>query len=205
MADVPRRLPEAIPEINRRSFADAANGAQSSLRRQRDCPIVIANHEQWIRVTEQLRQAGIQPTSIVLEPASGNTAPAIAVAAMLAMRNGDDLLFVLPSDQVIRIQTTVAATARAAAHVAGDNWLVTFGVPPTEPHTGYGYICVGAQLADHAPAFAVDAIIEKPDLDTARLFLQSGGHYWNSSMFVLKASTCLRGTSSLRPRDCPSG
>ncbi|VWB45746.1 mannose-1-phosphate guanylyltransferase/mannose-6-phosphate isomerase [Burkholderia lata] len=155
-------------------------------------PIVVANHEQRFLVAEQLRQAGIQPTSIVLEPASRNTAPAIAVAAMLAMRNDDDaLLFVLPSDHVIRNQATFAATAQAAAQVAGDNWLVTFGVPPTEPHTGYGYIRVGAQLADHAPAFAVDAFIEKPDLDTARLFLQAGGHYWNSGMFMLKASTYL--------------
>ena len=110
-------------------------------------PIVVANHEQRFLVAEQLRQAGVQPTSIVLEPASRSTAPAIAVAAMLAMRNDDDaLLFVLPSDHVIRNQATFAATAQAAAQVASDNWLVTFGVPPTEPHTGYGYIRVGAQL-----------------------------------------------------------
>lgn len=102
-------------------------------------PIVVANHEQRFLVAEQLRQAGIQPTSIALEPASRNTAPAIAVAAMLAMKNDDDaLLFVLPSDHVIRNQATFVATAQAAAQVAGDNWLVTFGVPPTEPHTGYG-------------------------------------------------------------------
>jgi mannose-1-phosphate guanylyltransferase / mannose-6-phosphate isomerase len=153
-------------------------------------PIVVTNNEQRFLVAEQLRQVGVQPAAIVLEPAQRNTAPAIAIAALLALRQSPDaLLLVLPSDHVILHEEAFRKITTAAAQVARDNLLVTFGIPPTEPHTGYGYIRSGAALATQTHAFGVDAFVEKPDAITAARFIEEGNYYWNSGMFMLKAST----------------
>ncbi len=128
-------------------------------------------------------------SAIVLEPASRNTAPAIAVAALLAMRESpDSLLLVLPSDHVITGEAAFIKAAEAAAQIARDGYLVTFGITPTEPHTGYGYIRAGSTL-EGAQNFVVDSFVEKPDAETAQRFLADGRYYWNSGMFMLKAST----------------
>lgn len=153
-------------------------------------PIVVTNNDQRFIVAEQLRQIDVTSSAIVLEPASRNTAPAIAVAALFALRESpDSLLLVLPSDHVIAGETAFREAARAAAQTARDGYLVTFGIAPTEPHTGYGYIHAGAALVDGARTFAVDSFVEKPDADTARRFIEKGGYFWNSGMFMLKAST----------------
>jgi mannose-1-phosphate guanylyltransferase/mannose-6-phosphate isomerase len=155
-------------------------------------PIVVTNNEQRFLVAEQLRQAGTVPASIVLEPVGRNTAPAIAVAAMIALRASPDaLLLVLPSDHVILNEAGFAELTQAAARVAQDDHLVTFGVDPTAPHTGYGYIRRGEAMAGHAGAFRVRAFVEKPDAASATSFLETGEYYWNSGMFMLKASTYL--------------
>jgi mannose-1-phosphate guanylyltransferase/mannose-6-phosphate isomerase len=152
--------------------------------------IVVTNNEQRFLVAEQLRQVDVASSAIVLEPASRNTAPAIAVAALLAMRDTPDaLLLVLPSDHVIAGETAFVKAAEVAAQIARDGSLVTFGIAPTEPHTGYGYIRAGAPLVDGAQSFAVDAFVEKPDVESARRFIDEGKYYWNSGMFMLKAST----------------
>jgi mannose-1-phosphate guanylyltransferase/mannose-6-phosphate isomerase len=156
-------------------------------------PIVITNNEQRFLVAEQLREVAISPSSIVLEPTGRNTAPAIAVAALLAMHESPDaLLLVLPSDHVILHEEIFRKVADAAAQIANDNYLVTFGIEPTEPHTGYGYIRRGAPLAEGATAYAVDAFVEKPDAATAKGFLADGGYDWNSGMFMFKASTYMK-------------
>jgi mannose-1-phosphate guanylyltransferase/mannose-6-phosphate isomerase len=135
----------------------------------------------------------ISPSSIVLEPIGRNTAPAIAIAALLAMRESPEaLLLVLPSDHVILHEEVFTKVADAAAQIANDNYLVTFGIEPTEPHTGYGYIRRGAPLAEGATAYAVDAFVEKPDTATAEGFLKDGGYHWNSGMFMFKASTYMK-------------
>jgi mannose-1-phosphate guanylyltransferase/mannose-6-phosphate isomerase len=152
-------------------------------------PIVVTNNEQRFLVAEQMRQAGVNPSSIVLEPLGRDTAPAIAVAALLAMQASPDaLLLVLPSDHVILHEAIFIKIVEAAARIAKDNHLVTFGIDPTEPHTGYGYIRSGAPLMDSSRVYAVDAFVEKPDMQTAQRFLDDGGYYWNSGMFMLKAS-----------------
>jgi mannose-1-phosphate guanylyltransferase / mannose-6-phosphate isomerase len=152
-------------------------------------PIVVTNNEQRFLVAEQLRQANVVPSAIVLEPVGRNTAPAIAVAALLALRESPDaLLLVLPSDHVITGEAAFVKKAEAAAQIAKDGYLVTFGIMPTEPHTGYGYILAGSPLND-AQSFAVDSFVEKPDAETATRFLADGRYYWNSGMFMLKAST----------------
>jgi mannose-1-phosphate guanylyltransferase/mannose-6-phosphate isomerase len=155
-------------------------------------PIVVTNNEQRFLVAEQLRQIDIQPSSIVLEPVGRNTAPAIAVAAHLAMLEMHDaLLLVLPSDHVILNEEKFLELARSASHIAADNFLVTFGIEPATAHTGYGYIRSGAAISEQARAYQVDAFVEKPDAATAGRFIEQGGYYWNSGMFMLKASTYL--------------
>ncbi|HEY4350845.1 MAG TPA: mannose-1-phosphate guanylyltransferase/mannose-6-phosphate isomerase [Paraburkholderia sp.] len=153
-------------------------------------PIIVTNNDQRFLVAEQLRQVDVASSAIVLEPASRNTAPAIAVAALLAMRDAPDaLLLVLPSDHEIAGEAAFVKAAEAAALIAKDGYLVTFGIAPVEPHTGYGYLRAGATLVDGAQTFAVDSFVEKPDADTAQRFIDDGGYYWNSGMFMLKAST----------------
>ncbi|WP_053572667.1 mannose-1-phosphate guanylyltransferase/mannose-6-phosphate isomerase [Caballeronia cordobensis] len=152
-------------------------------------PLVITNDEQRFIVAEQLRQSGVTPSSIVLEPYSRNTAPAIAVAALVAMRQSTDaLLLVLPSDHLVANETAFVRAVDAAASVAADGHLVTFGIQPTEPHTGYGYIRRGEALGTGDGVHAVAAFVEKPDLPTAEQFLADGRFVWNSGMFMLKAS-----------------
>ncbi|MBA9900794.1 mannose-1-phosphate guanylyltransferase/mannose-6-phosphate isomerase [Burkholderia cepacia] len=155
-------------------------------------PIVVTNTEQRFLVAEQLRQVNISPSSIVLEPIGRNTAPAIAVAAQLALHEHPNaLLLVLPSDHVISNESAFIAAAEEAASIASDGHLVTFGITPTEPQSGYGYIRRGRSIAQNQHVYKVDAFIEKPDSKTAERFLAEGGYYWNSGMFMLKAAVYL--------------
>jgi mannose-1-phosphate guanylyltransferase / mannose-6-phosphate isomerase len=155
-------------------------------------PIVLTNNEQRFLVAEQLRQIDINPSSIVLEPVARNTAPAIAVAAVLALQQAPDaILLVLPSDHVIGNESAFVNAVNAATELARDRQLVTFGVTPTEPHTGYGYIRAGSRLDNDTGAYAVEAFVEKPDKETAQRFVSEGGYYWNSGMFMFAASAYL--------------
>ncbi|KWF84143.1 mannose-1-phosphate guanylyltransferase [Burkholderia diffusa] len=157
-----------------------------------EAPIMITNAEQRFIVADQLRSIDVTASAVVLEPVGRNTAPAVAVAALLAMEQSPDaLLLVLPSDHVILDDAVFAELAEKAADIASAGHLVTFGIEPTKPHTGYGYIRSGSGLATNDGAFKVDAFVEKPDADTAARFLEEGGYYWNSGMFMLKASIYL--------------
>ncbi|RQT36238.1 mannose-1-phosphate guanylyltransferase/mannose-6-phosphate isomerase [Burkholderia contaminans] len=163
-------------------------------------PIVITNTEQRFIVADQLRSIDVTPSSVVLEPMGRNTAPAVAVAALLAMeQSADALLLVLPSDHVILDDAVFARLATAAGALANEGHLVTFGVEPTKPHTGYGYIHSGDEISGHDGAFHVRAFVEKPDATTAERFLSDGGYYWNSGMFMLKASVYLEQLTRFAP------
>ncbi|MBU9401243.1 mannose-1-phosphate guanylyltransferase/mannose-6-phosphate isomerase [Burkholderia multivorans] len=153
-------------------------------------PIIVTNNEQRFLVAEQLRQVAVTPASIVLEPVGRNTAPAIAIAALLALQDSADaLLLVLPSDHVITNDAAFAAAVNAASAVARDQYLVTFGITPTAAHTGYGYIRRGAKIASSESTYEVEAFVEKPDAPTAEHFVSDEKYYWNSGMFMLKACT----------------
>jgi mannose-1-phosphate guanylyltransferase/mannose-6-phosphate isomerase len=159
-------------------------------------PIIITNIEHRFLVAEQLRSVGVQASSIVLEPIGRNTAPAVAVAAHLAIReSGDALLLVLPSDHLIRDEAVFVKLAGKAAQIAKDDRLVTFGIEPAGAHTGYGYVRRSATFTGSSSgdggAYAVEAFIEKPDLDSAARFVADDSYYWNSGMFMLKASVYL--------------
>jgi mannose-1-phosphate guanylyltransferase/mannose-6-phosphate isomerase len=153
-------------------------------------PMVVANEEHRFMVAEQLRQVGCVPSAILLEPVGRNTAPAIAVAALQSMREGaDPLLLVLPSDHVITDAPAFQAAVRQAEPAASRGRLVTFGIVPSGPETGYGYIRAGAALADGVRAVA--QFVEKPDEATAKGYVDSGEYFWNSGMFLFRASVFL--------------
>ncbi|AWH48218.1 mannose-1-phosphate guanylyltransferase/mannose-6-phosphate isomerase [Stenotrophomonas sp. SAU14A_NAIMI4_5] len=159
-------------------------------------PLVIANEEHRFVAAEQLQQVGAEPAAIILEPVGRNTAPAIAVAALEATHDGADaLLLVLPSDHVITDEAAFRSAVQAAASAAEAGKLVTFGIVPTGPETGYGYI----KAADGQGLRAVERFVEKPDLDTASGYVASGQYYWNSGMFLFKASRYLQELERLQP------
>jgi len=169
-----------------------------------ESPMVICNADHRFMVVEQLRDIQAPPSTVVLEPVGRNTAPAVAVAALIAMADGrDPILLILPADhhmaQVDRFHAAVAAgeTLTAAGH------LVTFGIVPTGPETGYGYIRKGAAIAlpdMAAEATAIDRFVEKPDLTTARAYLRSGDYCWNSGMFMFRASRVLTELDRFAPK-----
>ncbi|ATS22485.1 MULTISPECIES: mannose-1-phosphate guanylyltransferase/mannose-6-phosphate isomerase [Xanthomonas] len=159
-------------------------------------PIVVANEEHRFMAAEQLQQLGVKPSAILLEPKGRNTAPAIAVAALEATRDGaDPLLLVLPSDHVIQNEAAFQAAVTLAAAAAEQGKLVTFGIKPTAPETGYGYIKASAGTG----ASAVERFVEKPDLATAQSYLASGEYYWNSGMFLFRASRYLEELRKFHP------
>ncbi len=163
-------------------------------------PILIGNQEHRFMIAEQLREIGVEPGALLLEPVGRNTAPAVAVAAHAALRRDPGaLLLVLPSDHVVRDPAAFGAAVRTAREAARQGALVTFGVVPTEPTTGFGYIEQGEPLAREAPLFRIRRFVEKPDLETARAFLVQGGFLWNSGMFVLPARGYLDELERLRP------
>ncbi len=154
-------------------------------------PRVICNEEHRFLIAEQARELGIKPSSILLEPLARNTAPAVTLAALQMLSEGkqDGLMLILPSDHVIANPTAFYEAVEAAAIPASDGYLVTFGIVPTSPETGYGYIKAAEKLT--AECFKVAQFVEKPDLTTAESYLASGEYFWNSGMFLIKAATYL--------------
>lgn len=160
-------------------------------------PIVVAGEDHRFMVAEQLREVGCSNATILLEPVARNTAPAIAVAAIEAMRDGTDpLLLVLPSDHVIADVAAFQNALRLASIAAEAGQLVTFGIVPTAAETGYGYI----QAAAGEGVCSVKRFVEKPDAETAQSYLASGNYFWNSGMFLFKASAYLEALSKFQPR-----
>lgn len=153
-------------------------------------PIVVCNEEHRFLVAEQLREVGVEAGRIILEPEGRNTAPAIALAALAALESDPDAqLLVLPADHYIADGAAFHAAVGIAMGLAGDHRLVTFGVVPSSPETGYGYIRCGAELGDTAAELA--EFVEKPDLETAEQYLAAGNYLWNSGMFLFRADRYL--------------
>ncbi|MGO4550572.1 mannose-1-phosphate guanylyltransferase/mannose-6-phosphate isomerase [Lysobacter sp. 2RAF19] len=160
-------------------------------------PIVVANESHRFLVAEQLRQVGAPVPRILLEPVGRNTAPAIAVAALQALADGGDpLLLVLPSDHVVANVDAFRAAVREACAAAEAGALVTFGILPTAPETGFGYIEGDGAGSGVRP---VKRFVEKPDAQTAQQYLDAGGYYWNSGMFLFRASRVLEELERFRP------
>jgi len=154
-------------------------------------PVVVCNENHRFMVAEQLRECGVTPQAIVLEPAGRNTAPAAAIGALLASgasAGSDPVLLVLPADHVIRDIAAFQAAVGQGRAAAESGKLVTFGIVPDRVETGYGYI---RRTDGPGPAFRVAEFIEKPDASTARRYVESGEYYWNSGMFMFRAGVFL--------------
>ncbi|MBC7982631.1 MAG: mannose-1-phosphate guanylyltransferase/mannose-6-phosphate isomerase [Candidatus Obscuribacterales bacterium] len=164
-------------------------------------PIVVCNESHRFLVAEQLREMKSQPQAILLEPIGRNTAPAVAIAALTAQLNlGDNergpILLVLPADHVIRDVQAFRAAVALGREAAERGKLVTFGIVPSKPETGYGYIRRGG---GSPAAYAVEQFVEKPDLPTAQGYVASGDYYWNSGMFMFQARRFLDELRTLAP------
>jgi len=154
-------------------------------------PLIVCNESHRFLVAEQLRNTGITPDHIILEPIGRNTAPATAVAALTAIANDPEaILLVLPADHLITDVKTFRATVKAGIALAEANYLVTFGIVPHHPETGYGYIKATDRVNDTI-ALIVERFVEKPDLISARHYLETKEYYWNSGMFLFKAKEYL--------------
>ncbi len=152
-------------------------------------PLVVCNDAHRFMVAEQLRQVGQAADAVILEPVGRNTAPAVAVAALQAMVDGSDpVLLVLPADHVIRDAAALCDAVNDGVDAVQNGALLTFGIVPTAAETGYGYIRRGVKGAG---IFEVQEFVEKPDLETAERYLKSGDYFWNSGMFLFKASAYL--------------
>jgi len=187
---------QLLPLIGKRTMLQETAARVSGLP-DLAAPIVVCNESHRFMVAEQMREHGTTPQAIILEPVGRNTAPAVAVAALVALdrarkskggNDADPMLLVLPADHVIRdvgaFQSAVVTGSAAAA--AGR--LVTFGVVPDRAETGYGYI---RRASGDGPTYPVEQFVEKPDAATANTYVESGEYYWNSGMFMFRARAYL--------------
>ena len=153
-------------------------------------PIIVCNNDHRFLVQEETVKAGIEAQAIILEPMARNTAAAVAVAALYALkRDPDAVLVVMPSDHAVADAAAFVDGIERAAEIAVTGRLVLFGIKPAEAHTGYGYIRKGAALDAASGGFAVDAFCEKPERAVAEQYLAAGDYFWNSGIFVLSART----------------
>lgn len=160
-------------------------------------PMVVCNEEHRFLVAEQLQQVGFKSAQIVLEPCGRNTAPALALAALVAQQqNAEAEMLVMPADHVIKDEQAFAEAVTKGRALAHGGKLVTFGITPDAPHTGYGYIKRGAAVAE---GFGVEAFVEKPDPQRAQQYLESGQYLWNSGIFLFKARDYLAALAQFAP------
>lgn len=176
-------------------------------------PIVVCNEEHRFMVAEQMRLIGVSPSAIILEPVGRNTAPAVAIAALEVIGSGQDPIFlVLPADHVIQDEEAFRKTVGIGMPAAEEGRLVTFGIVPEGPETGYGYIKKGPEVGGqgavgnveaygHTPfkVYEVEKFVEKPDIATARSYLESGDYFWNSGMFMFKATRYIKELEKFAP------
>jgi mannose-1-phosphate guanylyltransferase/mannose-6-phosphate isomerase len=192
---------QLLPLVGRHTLLQDTVRRSRTLAAQVAPPIVVCSEDHRFLVAEQLREIGVRPQTTVLEPQGRNTAPALAIAALLATRatandgkreavqgSAEPVLLVCPADHVVLDTKAFAASVDAAVEAARAGFLVTLGVVPDRPETGYGYIERGVGKGRWS---AVDKFVEKPDLATAKRYVESGRYFWNSGMFVCTPRTYL--------------
>lgn len=163
-------------------------------------PIVVSSEAHGDMVGEQMAQIGVQPSAILLEPKGRNTAVAIAIAAQwIAQAEGDGLLLVMPSDHVINDLPAFHAAIETAIPAAVDGRLVTFGITPARPETGYGYIEAGSAMTGLDGVLAAVQFVEKPELGRAQAYVDGGRHYWNGGIFLFTARAYLAALENHAP------
>ncbi len=199
-ANYPKQL---LPLVGKETMLQATLVRAAALSNAQ-APIIVCNSEHRFLIQEQCEAIKIKPEAIYLESAGRNTAPAIALAAFhLAQIDENALMIILPADHVIDDQVAFAQAVETAKVAAQEDFLVTFGVVPSAPETGYGYIKAGVALSFATPialtAYQVQSFFEKPDRETATAYLQEGGYTWNSGMFVFTAKNYLQELQRHRP------
>jgi mannose-1-phosphate guanylyltransferase/mannose-6-phosphate isomerase len=163
-------------------------------------PLLVCGNEHRFLVAEQMREIGITPLGILLEPVGRNTAPAVAAAAhYLKGIDPDAFMLVLPADHVIENADAFRVAVSHAATLAATGCLATFGIVPQSPETGYGYIRRGEAAPSSPNAYKVAQFVEKPDREKAQRFLDDGGYYWNSGMFLFRADRYLAELAEFAP------
>jgi len=163
-------------------------------------PCIVGNEEHRFLVLDQLRELELPPATLLLEPMGRNTAPAMTLAALQASEGGaDPVLVVSPADHAFTDAAAFTAALQQAVRTAADGAIVILGVAPDRPDTGFGYIRCGDPLAADGQAVAVAQFVEKPDAATAEHYLRAGSYYWNSGMFVVRASVWLAALERFRP------
>jgi|SRR5882672_728893 len=164
-------------------------------------PVVLCNEDYRFMVADQLRAIGVASHSILLEPAGRGTGPALTLAALHTLADTDPVLAVMPSDHVITGRAAFHEAVRRGAALAAEGCIVTFGVPPTSPETGYGYIRLGNELypGRNPPAYGVESFVEKPDRETAQRYVAERSYLWNSGIFMVRSSVWIETIGRLRP------
>lgn len=162
-----------------------------------ESPIVVCNEEHRFMIAEQMREINIEPSAIILEPFGRNTAPAVAISALKAVDIAKEIdsesaeeavILILPADHVIQNKEAFHQAVQEGYQAALDNKLVTFGIVPDSAETGYGYIKAGQSVDGNNNVREVEQFVEKPDKKTAESYIEQGSYYWNSGMFMFKAS-----------------
>ena len=199
-ANYPKQL---LPLVSKETMLQATLIRATALLKSQ-APILVCNSEHRFLIQEQCEAINIKPEAIYLESVGRNTAPAIALAAFhLAQTDENAIMLVLPADHVIDDQAVFAQAVETAIIGADEGYLVTFGVVPHAPETGYGYIKVGKTItfatATSLTAYQIQSFYEKPDLETATAYLQEGGYTWNSGMFVFTAKRYLQELQRHKP------
>ncbi|MDV6346625.1 mannose-1-phosphate guanylyltransferase/mannose-6-phosphate isomerase [Nitrosomonas sp. Is35] len=190
---------QLLPLINEDSLLQATVRRMDGLSGvQLNVPMVVCNEEYRFVIAEQLRVMD-RKGSILLEPFGRNTAPALTLAALATLREGDDpILLVMPSDHVIMDVESFQAAVLAGMSQAMDGRIVTFGITPDAPETGYGYIQSGELIEQGKTAYHIARFVEKPDLPTAQTYLDAGNYLWNSGLFMMRASVWLSAIGKCR-------
>lgn len=161
-------------------------------------PLIVCNKNYQALVNAQLKQIKVNSKEFILEPVGRNTAPAITIAAMHALQKfKDPLLLVLPADHAIKDQAQFRSAINRAKKLAEKEFVVTFGVPPNRPETGYGYIKFSKKLM--AKAYGIDKFVEKPNSNLAKKYVKSRNYWWNSGMFMFKAKVFLQELKKFTP------
>lgn len=192
-SDKPKQF---LPLVDDRTMVRATLDRMAGLDVEQ--PLVVANAAHMELVAMELASAGHDPSRVILEPFGRNTAPAAAVAALELTSDGEDpLMLLLPADHVIEDVAAFHSAVRTGCLLAAAGNLVTFGIVPTHPETGYGYIQTGAAVGD--AAHKVAQFVEKPDLATATKYLEGGDYLWNSGMFVFRCSDYLSALDEFAP------
>lgn len=185
--------------------AEPSSLFQDSIRRISDrtlfsAPIIVCNEEHRFIVTEQLRYLGVEDAIILIEPVARNTAPALALAAIhLEHEKSGGVLLVMPSDHTIGKPKAFLSAVAEGKKAAQKGYLLTFGITPNAPETGYGYIRQGTAIDGYKGIFRIERFVEKPNLETAKSYLLDGGYAWNSGMFMMDSGTLLAELSAHEP------